>query len=207
MKSLKKMIPLSLKRQIREILGISDHTDHRQVLLELLPKHAVGAEIGVHKGDFSQYLLDRVAPKKLHLIDPWQSYDDEVYLRSWYGQSNADQTTMDDRYNLVVKRFQEQINQDIVKIHRSSSIEAVEDFSDEYFDWVYIDGNHLYEFVFQDLENFYGKVKNGGILAGDDYNIEGWWDNGVTKAVDEFVKKYNLELNILGSQFLIKKSS
>ncbi|MDJ0634304.1 MAG: hypothetical protein QNJ34_14035 [Xenococcaceae cyanobacterium MO_188.B29] len=45
-------------------------TIQRQFLLERLPKNSVGAEIGVHLGDFSEKILEIVKPNKLHLIDP-----------------------------------------------------------------------------------------------------------------------------------------
>ncbi len=38
-----------------------------------------------------------------------------------------------------------------VKIHRGYSTDILEQFPDEYFDWIYIDGNHLYEYVKNDL--------------------------------------------------------
>ena len=42
-----------------------------------------------------------------------------------------------------------------------------------YFDWIYIDGNHTYEYVKQDLEGYRPKVKPGGYMAGDDYGTKG----------------------------------
>lgn len=45
----------------------------------------------------------------------------------------------------------------------------------------------MYEYVKADLENSFEKVRSGGYITGDDCNLEGWWDGGVTKAVDEFV--------------------
>ena len=55
-------------------------------------------------------------------------------------------------------------------------------------DFVYIDGNHDYEFVLKDLETWFTKVKPGGIIFGDDYLRP----YGVSKAVNEFSFKYKL---------------
>jgi cephalosporin hydroxylase len=70
-----------------------------------------------------------------------------------------------------------------VIVHHSAAAEAAAEFADEYFDWIYIDGNHQYEFVLLDLESYYPKVKAGGSIVGDDYGVEGWWRGGVTRAV------------------------
>jgi predicted O-methyltransferase YrrM len=75
----------------------------------------------------------------------------------------------------------------------SSSIEASIQFKDEYFDIVYIDASHEYEFVKEDIIAWLPKVKKGGIICGDDY-IEGW--PGVIKAVNEFFPK----VNVIGNQ-------
>ena len=52
----------------------------------------------------------------------------------------------------------------------------------------------------------YRIVKPGGLIAGDDYGDAGWWENGVTKAVDEFAASGRCDApTILGSQFLFTK--
>ena len=66
------------------------------------------------------------------------------------------------------------------------SNEAYKDLQDESLDFIYIDGCHKYENVLEDLTNFYPKVKNGGFIAGHDWNP--YWE-GVVKAVREFFKR------------------
>jgi hypothetical protein len=44
--------------------------EYRKTVLNQLPKNAVGAEIGVFRGDFSRHIVDYVKPKKLYLVDP-----------------------------------------------------------------------------------------------------------------------------------------
>jgi hypothetical protein len=39
---------------------------------------------------------------------------------------------------------------------------------------------------------------------GDDYGIEGWWDNGVQEAVDEFVQTQGADCQVYGDQFIIR---
>lgn len=49
---------------------------------------------------------------------------------------------------------------------------------------MYIDGEHTFNAVMRDLENYFPKVKIGGIIAGHD-----WSGREVYKAVDTFFKR------------------
>lgn len=114
---------------------------------------------------------------------------------------------MDARYKAVKKLFGREINKGRVVINRGYSSEVVEEFDDGYFDWIYMDSNPQYDFVKQDLELYYPKVKAGGFIAGDNYAMEGWWHNEAQKAVDEFVTQRNgLTLEVRDHQFMIKKA-
>ena len=161
--------------------------DPREFLLDMLPKESVCAEVGVWRGDFSALIMERVRPHKLYLIDPWVFESGQEYQEAVYGGGAATcQEDMDRMFDGVVRRFETPIEQGRVKIIRASSTEGGDRIPDESLDWVYIDGNHQYDFVLQDLKVFTGKLKKGGLLAGDDYGTKGWWDDGVTRAVDEF---------------------
>ncbi|MEM6725489.1 MAG: hypothetical protein AAF598_15725, partial [Bacteroidota bacterium] len=74
------------------------------------------------------------------------------------------------------------------------------------------DGNHYYEYVLRDLENYFPKIKAGGFLTGDDYKWTSEEINGdlpVERAVQDFIKKYEAQVEftkLLGDgQFVIKK--
>jgi hypothetical protein len=180
--------------------------DNRKKLLKSMPKGSVCAEIGVWKGEFSKRILDVTKPSKLHLIDPWAFQPDFPYR--WYGGTRAgSQEEMDVVFEGVRERFSGCIE---VKFHRDYSDKAASEFPDEYFDWIYIDGNHDYEFVKKDLEAFLPKVKDGGFLTGDDY-LQPSPDNSkflpVKEAVSEFVRGNSVELlKLFGDQFIIRKA-
>lgn len=177
--------------------------NYRNQLVSRLPHHSVGVEVGVHKGEFSEFLLNSLRPKQLHLIDPWRYEPSAQYDQSWYGGMAEGQAELDERFESVQAKFQKEMAAEIVVIHRMDSASALELFENESLDWVYIDGNHLYEFVLKDLNASLDKVKKGGIISGDDYQPGGWWDGGVIKAVDEFCEKFSLRKEIIGNQFLI----
>jgi len=173
-------------------------TKGRAFLLKEMPKNSICAEIGTYDGDFAKKILYFTNPKKIHLIDPW--------VDSWHAGA-PHQDKMDNRYQNVLKRFDREINLGQVVINRGYSHEIYNSFEDNYFDWIYIDGNHQYEFVKKDLELYYPKIKIGGFITGDDYYGKGkWWQDGVKRAVDEFIVTKLVKLIIIkNSQFLLKK--
>lgn len=178
----------------------------RHCILSQIPKHSVCAEIGVDRGNFSELILE-CEPKKLHLIDPWKFEPDPAYEGSRYGgRLGKSQGFMDAIHASVLNRFHLAIRSGTVEVHRNTSAECCSQFPDDYFDWIYIDGNHRYEFVKLDLELFLPKVKRHGLVAGDDYGTPGWWQDGVTKAVDEAMASGRFKkLLIETHQFLLQK--
>lgn len=132
-----------------------------------LPGPLIGAEIGVAGGSHAMDIFKNLDLTELHLIDIWEKYEENNRIEERYYQ----------HYDRVVKLFQPFEN---VKIYRQPSIEAVKEFEDNYFDFVYIDGNH--DQVKQDIYAWLPKVKVGGILGGHDYT-SGW--QAVVDAVNE----------------------
>ena len=177
----------------------------RAALVRSLPRGAVGAEVGTWKGDFAAQLLRRVRPRRLYLIDPWEHRDDAGYEHAMFGRRwSGGQARLDAVHDAVCKRFRRQISSGRVIVKRSRSVEAASGL--EPLDWVYIDGDHTYPAVRDDLAAFYELVKAGGVIAGDDYGMVGWWEDGVRRAVDEFVTERGCDVVILGNQFRITKS-
>ena len=116
-----------------------------------------GVEIGVEHGEFSKHLCKSVRDLALYSIDPWLSYE---YL------SKVTQAKMDKNYQDAVSVLSPFPNSTII---RAKSADAVEQFDDESLDFVYIDGNHDFQYAYQDIELWERKVKVGGIVSGDDY--------------------------------------
>ncbi len=150
-------------------------------------------------------ILEITKPRRLHLIDPWIYHSDATYQQALYGGASKGQAEMDAIYDHVCKRFKKELASGRIVIHRMPSEVAADHFPNNYFDWIYIDGNHLYEYVRKDLELYYPKVKPGGWITGDDYGVKGWWNNGVQRAVDEFAQNQKLKLEIIENQFIVYK--
>lgn len=172
----------------------------RRPVLDLIEPDFICAEIGVWRGNLSHQILKK-NPKKLYLIDPWVCQN---YVERWY---NIEQDKMDEIYRGVVDRFKDNPSVDIIRDYSLNT-----EFTAGFFNWVYIDGNHSYLNVLEDLKHYYPLIKNGGFLCGDDY---GWHDKhhenkpelfgGPERAVDEFTNKHNLSLITDGNQFIIVK--
>ena len=180
----------------------------RSFLLDYLPEQSVGAEIGVWKGGFTKQILDTVHPKELYLIDPY-AYQPS-YTSAWYGKPELDQDKMDSIFEETRTNLEDISGDADLHFLREDSTKAHHKIDEEELDWVYIDGNHTYEFVKKDLLNFYPKVKVGGYITGDDYDLQGWWDNGVKKAVDEFIENHSDQIEVLElkeEQFVLQRTS
>lgn len=151
----------------------------------------IGCEIGVYKGSHSLSLLKTLSIKKLYLIDPYDMYDEysEGYLH--YGVDHAPLSEAQKEAIIKLKNYKDQI----IWLNQLSK-DAIYEITDE-LDFVYIDGNHAYDFVKADIENYYPLLKKGGTLGGHDfYNGYCREHDGVVKAVSEFAVNNKLVLQV-----------
>lgn len=72
-------------------------------------------------------------------------------------------------------------------------------YTDNSLDFIFIDGDHSFKGCYEDLINFYPKVKKGKLLAGHDYTKKG--QPGVVMAVDSFRKSMRLDLYVYTNKF------
>ena len=86
------------------------------------------------------------------------------------------------------------------------SVEASKDFPDKFFDYIYIDADHEFESVCQDIEVWMPKLKEHGIISGHD-----WWYKPVRDAVNYSIAKKIIpsltgceEINYLCDWWIIK---
>lgn len=142
----------------------------------------IGAEIGVYAGRYSRQLLDNISGLKLYSID------------SWLGKYT---------------RHEEKARQSLLKypgstIIKGMSVDAAKTISDNSLDFVYIDANHFYACVMDDMTAWTPKVRSGGIVSGHDYQLP-----EVRKAVDEYTTQHNYKLNVteesISSWWFVKK--
>lgn len=117
-----------------------------------------GAEVGVYAGEYSETLCRDNPGVEHYAIDPWLAYPEYVNHRRQQGLCSAEEEA---RKRLapfganVIKKF---------------SMEAVKEFADNSLDYVYIDGNHDFQNVTNDIVEWEKKVRPGGIVAGHDFD-------------------------------------
>ncbi len=146
-------------------------------------------EVGVQEGKHFKLMIEH-NPKIAVAVDPW--FDNGTVSRNGSGYS---QTALDEQYASLKELAKEK---PFIQVLRECSVDAALLYPDEYFDFVYIDGDHTYEAVLEDVSSWYPKVKKGGFLVGDDYinvtKIRNGLKFGVIKAVNEFAASNNLQV-------------
>lgn len=140
-----------------------------------------GAEIGVCKGKMSRVFCWYIPNLKLYSIDPWTSDPSDPH----------DYVNDHEANHAHARKILEPFNVDII---RSTSLEALSHFDDSCLDFVYIDGNHSFDYVVQDIIEWTNKVRLGGIISGHDYyRLE---DVDVVTAVDAYTTAHRIIGNI-----------
>lgn len=159
----------------------------RNNYIQSLNSNLIMCEIGVFAGDFSRILFQS-QPKELHLIDPFFG----LFCSGDKDGENIKRIDLNVAYQCLINEYKNFTN---VFIHKGTSLDVLKNFTDDYFDFMYIDANHEYNYVKQDLEICKYKTKHNGIISGHDYNETTF--PGVYKAVNEFCKNNNTNIEVL----------
>jgi len=172
---------------------------------QVLKGDLVGVEIGVDEGWNALNMLEGLNIKKLYLVDPYVGYMGKDGIEYPDGFTDVPGEKIKDTTRAYAKEIAHKLlnkfKDKIVWIEKFSD-DAIKDIPDE-LDFVYIDGNHNYEYVKSDMENYYPKLRKGGILAGHDYDDPR--HPGVTKAVLKFIKNDTKKLKLQLIDWAIQK--
>lgn len=159
-----------------------DRKNGRGLLVEMFSRSERGAEIGVWEGCFSENICRANPRLQLICVDPWKP-------QKGYLEVKNDAARMDAAYASAQQRLQPYD----CTFMRMTSTEAAALVLDGSLDWVYVDGNHLFEHVMADLAAWTPKVKPGGIMSGHDYMerpnkpfIQ------VKAAIDEYTRQHDI---------------
>lgn len=190
--------------------------DTRETLFQVFaPALANGTmvEIGTHEGIFANFLLRSTENTKLYCVDPYVKYDDYDDVINDHISNNL--------YLKVITELNQKFPFRVCMLPLFAR-DAVHSIPDN-IDLLYINGNHKYKYVFEELTMYYNKVRSGGVIIGDDAvdegldgrdkegNITKVWNPGhgkygVIKAFTDFIQAHNISnWRLFGTQFVIIK--
>jgi hypothetical protein len=167
----------------------------RDELAQLLPEldFKIGVEVGVAAGEYSLALMQANPQMTLYGVDPYtpyRGYKDYVRLGTYTSLKEQAHKLLDGFPNYhFIEEF---------------STEAVLDFEDNSLDFVYLDGNHSYPYIDDDIAAWYPKIRKGGVLAGHDYaRIKGKGNEDSTNwavipALHKYAQEHDLQIYVWG---------
>jgi SAM-dependent methyltransferase len=134
---------------------------------------------------------------RMYCIDPWIDYSD-------YHEYGGQQQSI---YETFVKNLDSSGQKDKITVSRGFSHIEIPKFEDNFFDIVYIDGNHEPEYVAEDAVLAFRKLKSGGWMIFDDY---GWPGPDMTqRGIDGFRSAYHKRISplqpIVETQVFVQK--
>lgn len=146
----------------------------------IIPNNGLFVEIGSWTGRSACFLGGEMIKLnkqfKIECIDLWP--DDINTLP--FNTNIKDRFVNGELYKIFLsntKPFEQNISH-----KRSSSYDASFYYENNSIDILFIDGNHSYDGVKSDIENYIKKIKKNGIISGHDYSSK--WP-GVVRAVNE----------------------
>lgn len=159
-----------------------------------MPDGAVLVEIGVAFGRSAAYLarkcIDSGKRFTLYAVDPWKDdrwefpkdYPLDATRPTWGAEHAPWARSVGGPFSAFIVKMREHAPEELehIQVLRTRSADAARLIQDPFF--VFIDGDHNYEAVAEDIRTWRPLLAPGGILAGDDYSHE---FPGVQRAVRE----------------------
>lgn len=134
-------------------------------------------EVGSHRGEFAETLCKHISTIELTVVDPYVNYQEYIDFQ----ERDNEQTW---------REVQERLRPYNVSFLRMMSVDGAARFSDASVDMVYIDANHKFEYVVEDILAWMPKICSGGLLSGHDYFTSTRGHCEVRTAVEFVQRKY-----------------
>jgi methyltransferase family protein/glycosyl transferase family 2 len=179
-------------QRLRAPMPIELRDFHRNDLAQLFAELGFkrGAEIGVAEGNYSEVLLKANPECELLLVDPWHAYSENPQNKPSDKHKFAYEETL-----RKIAPYRGAIT--AMKTSMEAVREIAENLPEHLLDFVYIDGNHLFDYVMQDLIEWSKRVRSGGIVSGDDYyqlDQKRWVGGGVVEAVQAYTNAHKIPI-------------
>jgi len=122
-------------------------------LLSNLPKNFKYLEIGSYEGNSALYVSTKFPHSYVFCVDLWKGVEE-------YKEKD---------FSIIEKNFD-------LNLKNLSNVHKIKSTSDGFFttnkikyDFIYVDGNHKFDYVLRDCENAWKFLNEGGYLVCDDY--------------------------------------
>ena len=167
-----------------------------EFLSEFKDKPCMFLEIGSFEGMSTIWMLENILTEEssqIFCIDAWAEWTGDAFVRF---VSNINKTGLKDKVHIV----------------KGDSSEELRIFPKEYFDFIYVDGNHDEKAVIKDAIGSFRILKKGGIIAFDDYLLGISYPNSpgskamngsTKKAIDYFLDVFQDELEIIHKDYQV----
>lgn len=165
-----------------------------EFLSEFKGKPCMFLEIGSFEGMSTIWMLENILTEEssqIFCIDAWAEWTGDAFVRF---VSNINKTGFRDK----------------VRIVKGDSSEELRIFPNDYFDFIYVDGNHDEKAVIKDAIGSFRVLKKGGIIAFDDYLLGIRYPNSygskamngsAKKAIDYFIETFKDELDVIHNDY------
>ena len=172
----------------------SAHAYYFYNLLIKLPKDFKYLEIGSYEGNSALYVSTNFPKSSVTCVDLWEGVEE------YEGKD----------FSIIEKNFD-------FNLQGLNNINKIKSTSDNFFiknkimfDFIYVDGNHKFDYVFRDCLNAWRFLNKGGFLVCDDYIWNYYKEllDNPCYAINSFIKKKSREIKVLSvtnSQIFIKK--
>lgn len=186
----------------KNIHGWFDFESLYSSVINDLPDNSHVVEIGAYLGKSTAYLAVEIINSKknikLDVVDTWDGNDGSDRGR-WADYSEDLKVGLLTPTTDIFDKFKNNLSPVwyIINPVRSLSTNAADFYIDKSLDFVFIDANHIYQYIKTDIQKWLPKVKSGGFIGGHDYNPS--W--GVIQAVAESFKQE--EIIVIGGSWLV----
>lgn len=150
-----------------------------------------GAEIGVYMGENAKDMFNIIPGLKLYLVDPYLGHSNlgyhklskNIYIP--HKRKNKLAEAQKHAHEILDGR-----NVEWLETYSEDAQKLVPNFS---LDFVYIDGDHAYDFVMMDIIFWNRKVRKGGIVSGHDFFRSHMVYCAVSLAVMHYTRQHDIK--------------
>lgn len=138
----------------KQLKNVKIYSDREEFVLSL-KNELIMLEIGTLGGDYADLLI-KTKPQKLDLLDTYESED--IHKLNRFNKDN--------HYEYIKNKYSDNKN---VKLIKGLSDLMLPILNKKYYDYIYIDADHEYASINNDLHNSIKLLKEGGVIGLNDY--------------------------------------